>query len=377
MADPVLAPVAVAITRDEVLRTISRLNPRRYGETRNYLDGDVARIGAGITHGSITLREVATAVIEANGVEASLPFLFQLTWREHFYRLWIRRGEEIFSDLIRPQPRRARDGIPEALLQGRTGVEVVDHAVRNLLEHGYLHNHERLWLAAVATNNARCDWRAGARWMFSHLVDGDVASNWLSWQWVAGTGSSKCYFANQENLNRFSRTEQRNTFLDCSYEELLTAPIPSKLQEVVPTVQLPSWNPLHREVECSVEPVMLYLPWTLDPLWRRSESGKRVVWFDSSFFARFPVTAHRGAILERLISEIPGATWFVGTTDELHQACIDRKVVAREHPLLPAWVSARDDSAMLFPHIHHSGGSCMGFWKRCEAHLRKVGRVTP
>ena len=49
-----------------------------------------------------------------------------------------------------------------------------------------MHNHARMWLASVACHLAGADWRAGAAWFQHHLLDGDLASNALSWQWVAG-----------------------------------------------------------------------------------------------------------------------------------------------------------------------------------------------
>ena len=71
-------------------------------------------------------------------------------------------------------------------------------------------------------NIAGTKWQAGAAWMYYHLLDGDLASNTLSWQWVAGTFSSKKYFANQENLNKYGNSQDRQfgTFLDKSYEDL-------------------------------------------------------------------------------------------------------------------------------------------------------------
>ena len=79
-----------------------------------------------------------------------------------------------------------------------------------------------MWLAMLVCNIAGTYWETGAKWMYYHLLDGDLASNTLSWQWVAGTFSSKKYFANQENLNKYGNSQDRQykTILDKSYEEL-------------------------------------------------------------------------------------------------------------------------------------------------------------
>jgi deoxyribodipyrimidine photo-lyase len=69
---------------------------------------------------------------------------------------------------------------------------------------GWLHNHARLWLASYVVHWRRVRWQAGARWFLRHLLDGDPASNNLSWQWVASSFGSKPYIFNRENLERFS-----------------------------------------------------------------------------------------------------------------------------------------------------------------------------
>ena len=63
-----------------------------------------------------------------------------------------------------------------------------------------MHNHARLWLASYLVHIRKVHWRSGADWMYSHLLDGDIASNYLSWQWVAGTASSKPYLFNATNV---------------------------------------------------------------------------------------------------------------------------------------------------------------------------------
>ncbi|MGB1315420.1 MAG: hypothetical protein ACPG4Y_05335, partial [Chitinophagales bacterium] len=69
--------------------------------------------------------------------------------------------------------------------------------------------------------------------MYSHLLDGDWASNALSWQWVAGSNANKKYFANQENINNFFHSKQRNTFLDLEYAAFENLKIPNILKENV------------------------------------------------------------------------------------------------------------------------------------------------
>jgi deoxyribodipyrimidine photo-lyase len=112
--------------------------------------------------------------------------------------------------------------LPADIREGRTGVPVVDCAVRELYATGTLHNHARMWLASYVVHLRKVHWRAGADWLYAHLLDGDLASNHLSWQWVAGTGSSKPYVFNAENVARYAPPEWHSpgSLIDTTYEAL-------------------------------------------------------------------------------------------------------------------------------------------------------------
>ncbi len=87
---------------------------------------------------------------------------------------------------------------------------------------GMLHNHARMWLASYVVHVRKVHWRAGADWLYGHLLDDDLASNHLSWQWVAGTGSTKPYFFNADNVARYAPTawHSAGSVIDTSYEAL-------------------------------------------------------------------------------------------------------------------------------------------------------------
>jgi deoxyribodipyrimidine photo-lyase len=80
----------------------------------------------------------------------------------------------------------------------------MDGFIAELHSSGWLHNHARMWLAAYLVHWRRIRWQAGAQWFLRHLLDGDPASNNLSWQWVASSFSHKPYIFNRANLERFS-----------------------------------------------------------------------------------------------------------------------------------------------------------------------------
>jgi deoxyribodipyrimidine photo-lyase len=110
--------------------------------------------------------------------------------------------------------------LPEDVRHACTRVPAIDNAIRMLYTTGYLHNHARLWLASYVVHLRKVHWRVAADWMYSHLLDGDLASNYLSWQWVAATGSSKPYLFNAETVEKFAPEvwHSRGTSIDASYE---------------------------------------------------------------------------------------------------------------------------------------------------------------
>jgi deoxyribodipyrimidine photo-lyase len=128
--------------------------------------------------------------------------MFELAWREYFQHVHEVIGDAILQNLqegVLPDDAYVQV-LPDDVRRGATGVPVVDQAVRQLYFSGYLHNHARLWLASYLVHIRKVHWRVGAEWMYSHLIDGDIASNHLSWQWVSGTGSHKPYLFNADNV---------------------------------------------------------------------------------------------------------------------------------------------------------------------------------
>lgn len=203
-----------------------------YARTRNHLEGAVTRLSPYITHGVLTLPQVLQTVQEAEqsrdakgrGLPPEHKFINELAWREYFHHVWQHEGKGIFASLHEgPMPESAyARTLPEDIRQGRTGVPVIDQAVGELYATGYLHNHARMWLASYVVHLRKVHWRAGADWLYAHLLDGDLASNHLSWQWVAGTGSHKPYLFNAGNVEKFAPPawHSRGTVVDDSYEHL-------------------------------------------------------------------------------------------------------------------------------------------------------------
>jgi deoxyribodipyrimidine photo-lyase len=211
-------------SRDAALARIARVQPADYARTRNHLDGAVTGLSPYLTHGLVTLRDVLARVLEREPLTIGHKLVFELGWREFFRHAWTHAGDGILNALHPgPLPDSAYDPVlPPDIREACTGVPAIDLAVRTLYATGTLHNHARMWLASYAVHLRRVHWRAGADWMVAHLLDGDLASNHLSWQWVAGTGSHKPYLFNAENVARYAPAPWHSpgTVVDQSYEAL-------------------------------------------------------------------------------------------------------------------------------------------------------------
>jgi deoxyribodipyrimidine photo-lyase len=220
---------------------LAAIDPARYGATRNHLEGAVTRLSPYIRHGVLTLAEVRDAVfarLEALGEGSVQGELFagsaastvtgpvagprwspaqrrmgeklinELGWRDYWQRLWRLWGDGIWDDReplkTGHSPQSYAQELPADLASASTGLACIDGFATELMGTGWLHNHARMWLAAYVVHWRRVRWQAGAGWFLRHLLDGDPASNNLSWQWVASSFSHKPYVFNRANLERFS-----------------------------------------------------------------------------------------------------------------------------------------------------------------------------
>ncbi|MEB3349870.1 MAG: FAD-binding domain-containing protein [Cyanobacteriota bacterium] len=185
---------------------LAAIDPARYAATRNHLDGAVTRLSPYIRHGVVTLAEVRDAVLPWG--RAGEKLINELGWRDYWQRLWQQLGDGIWHNrepLKTGHPPEAyAPELPADIAAAATGLACIDGLATELIQTGWLHNHARLWLASYLVHWRRLRWQAGARWFLQHLLDGDPASNNLSWQWVASSFSTKPYIFNRANLERFS-----------------------------------------------------------------------------------------------------------------------------------------------------------------------------
>ena len=218
-------------TRAAAFARLDAVKPSVYAKTRNALDGAVTGLSPYFTHGLLSMPEAARHIHGQHALTFEDKLVFEFGWREFFHHVWSRagnHGDAILQDMHGAPPWHGQyaNTLPQDIREGRTGVPAIDNAVRILYATGYLHNHLRMWLASYVVHVRKVHWRAGADWLYGHLLDGDLPSNHLSWQWVAATFSSKPYLFNAENVMKYAPAGARQawdcsgTVIDQSYEAL-------------------------------------------------------------------------------------------------------------------------------------------------------------
>lgn len=217
----------------EVVARLDRLQPSAYARTRNALDGAVSGLSPYFTHGLLSLPQAAIRLSRHHRLGYDDKLVFEFGWRAFFHHVWRHAGDGGDAILHALRPVKLWSGayshtVPADVREGRSGVPAIDSAVRVLYATGYLHNHARMWLASYLVHIRKVHWRAGADWLYGHLLDGDLPSNHLSWQWVAGQFSSKPYYFNAANVARFAPQSawkawaSPKTVIDKPYEDIDT-----------------------------------------------------------------------------------------------------------------------------------------------------------
>lgn len=339
-AAELFAPTAAALAK-----RLAAIQPADYARTRNALDGAVTRLSPYLTHGFISVREVYAAVAAQHSMNPRHKLVYEFGWREYFQHVWQHRDDAIFTSLHQgPLPDEAYATVmPMDIREARTGVPVIDNAVRTLYATGYLHNHVRMWLASYIVHLRKVHWRAGADWLYAHLLDGDLASNHLSWQWVAATSSAKPYLFNAENVAKYAPQEWHSpgTVIDTTYLALdaiarQTSPVSSP-GAAAAGVDIPDLliAPSHafgflppESTSVDGRDVWLVHPWALAAPPADLPADVVVIAFAiSSWHVRWPWSAARWNFVATRQRALASTRWY-GSADSLRTALKNARIVA-------------------------------------------------
>ncbi|TPG76939.1 deoxyribodipyrimidine photo-lyase [Pseudomonas arsenicoxydans] len=164
-----------------------------------------SQLSAYLAAGVISPRQCLHAALQTNqgefdsGKVGAVTWINELLWREFYKHILVGYPRVSRHRAFRPETEAlAWRNAPEDLLawqEARTGLPIIDAAMRQLLETGWMHNRLRMVVAMFLTKNLLIDWREGERFFMRHLIDGDLAANNGGWQWSSSTGTDSApYF---------------------------------------------------------------------------------------------------------------------------------------------------------------------------------------
>jgi deoxyribodipyrimidine photo-lyase len=190
---------------------------REYASSRNYDHGpgeqtNVSGLSPYLRHRLLTEEEVITATLEQHSPQQAEKFIHEVFWRT-YWKGWLELRPSAWHDYLSDLDSALADLEQDADLarryrdatSARTGIDCFDAWVTELCDSGYLHNHSRMWFASIWIFTLGLPWPLGADFFMRQLLDGDPASNTLSWRWVAGLQTrGKHYLARAENIRRYT-----------------------------------------------------------------------------------------------------------------------------------------------------------------------------
>ncbi len=221
----------------------------RYGANRDIpSDRHTSRLSQDLRFGLISIRELHQACLQkadsldAAGRGSAMKYIAELVWREFYLQiLW--NYPEVLDHEFNPKYRGMKwPGTTanfEKWKNGETGFPIVDAAMRELRETGFMHNRTRMIAAMFLTKDLHLDWRLGEQYFMQTLVDGEIASNNGGWQWSAGTGADAApYFRIQNPWSQTKRFDPEGAYIKKWVPELRDVPAEKLMDAPPPGVRL-------------------------------------------------------------------------------------------------------------------------------------------
>ena len=189
----------------------------RYKKSRNFDFGperrsNVSMLSPYVRHRLVLEQELLETALDRHALADAGKFVEEVLWRAYF-KGWLEHRPGVWNDYRKDVSRLVRELESDSGLldrytdavDGNTGIDCFDAWVSELVATGYLHNHARMWFASIWVYTLALPWQLGADFFYRHLIDGDPASNTLSWRWVCGLHTKgKTYLARVSNIANFT-----------------------------------------------------------------------------------------------------------------------------------------------------------------------------
>jgi len=201
----------------ERLSNFTSTGLKLYTDGRNYDYGpedrsNISALSPWVRRRLISEQEIIEKLFKTSSHGAADKYIQQVIWRTYFKgwleqhpTVWNAYNEGVTSGLNEVSSDQSRARVYEKAITGQTGIDCFDSWATELMEHAYLHNHARLWFASIWIFTLKLPWELGANFFMKYLLDGDPASNTLSWRWVSGLHTKgKNYLATSSNIDKFT-----------------------------------------------------------------------------------------------------------------------------------------------------------------------------
>jgi len=186
-----------------------------YSSKRNYDFSPIERknvscLSPYISHRLINEYEISKKVLSKHPYQKVEKYIQEIYWRI-YWKGWLELRPEVWADFIEDLKTIEESENYYLAINGQTKIECFNDWVKEIKEHNYLHNHTRMWFASIWIFTLGLSWQKGAEFFMKYLLDGDAASNTLSWRWVGGLQTKgKHYLAQSWNISKFLKKQYKN-----------------------------------------------------------------------------------------------------------------------------------------------------------------------
>jgi len=186
-----------------------------YSSKRNYDFGPIERknvscLSPYISHRLIDEYEISKKVLSKYPYQKVEKYIQEIYWRV-YWKGWLELRPKVWDDFTEDLNIIEESENYYLAINGQTKIDCFNDWVKEIKEYNYLHNHARMWFASIWIFTLGLPWQKGAEFFMKHLLDGDAASNTLSWRWIGGLQTKgKHYLAQSWNIDKFLNQKYQN-----------------------------------------------------------------------------------------------------------------------------------------------------------------------
>ena len=186
-----------------------------YSSKRNYDLGPAERknvscISPYVSHRLIDEYEISKKVLSKHSYQKVEKYIQEIYWRI-YWKGWLELRPRVWTDFIEDLNTIKESENYYLAINGQTKIECFNDWVKEIKKYNYLHNHTRMWFASIWIFTLGLPWQKGAEFFMKYLLDGDAASNTLSWRWVGGLQTKgKHYLSQSWNISKFLKKQYKN-----------------------------------------------------------------------------------------------------------------------------------------------------------------------